>query len=143
MNIAKYIMLTRCAMNPSRKFGVERHTTGREVANKLITCNLPGLPILSNKHSEVVGIVTEFNILGALREGMDADKFTAERVMTGGPITADINTSAEELIEIMLENNFTMIPITKNNKFAGVVDRGSLLEFFMSPVFERYGYKEK
>ena len=141
MNIAKYLMLTRCTKNPSKKVGVERHTTGREVANKLITCNLPGLPIVNNENNEVVGIVTEFNILGALREGMDPDKFTAERVMSDKPITADIETSAEELIEMMLENNFTMIPITKNNKLAGIVDRGSIMEFFMSPALERYACK--
>ncbi len=53
-------------------------------------------------------------------------------------ISADITTPAEELMEMMLERNFSMVPITKNNKLPGIVDICSLVELRMTPVAERY-----
>ncbi len=142
MNIAKYIMLMGCTRFPNRKIGIERQTTGREIADKLTGTRLPGCPVLDNRDDKkVIGIVTEFQLLGALREGMDPDNFTAERIMAKSPITAEPDTPAEELIEIMLENNFTMIPITKNGRLFGVIDRCSMLDFYMTPTYERYGVK--
>ena len=138
MNIAKYIMLMRCTRYPSKRIGVEPDTSGREITNRLITTGLPGLPVIDHGSREVTGIVTEFNVLGALREGMDPDRFTAARIMSQEPVTADIDTPAEELIEMMLENNFTMIPITKNKKLAGIVDRCSIMELLVSHNLERY-----
>ncbi len=138
MNIAKYIMLMRCTRYPSGKLGVEPQTTGREVANRIVSTRLPGLPIVDKNSREVKGIVNEFDLLGALMEGMDPDTFTAERIMSGDPITASLDTPAEELMEMILDKNFTMVPITKNNKLAGVVDICSLIEFLMSPGTERY-----
>ncbi len=138
MNIAKYIMLMRCTRFPSKKVGIEPFTTGREVANKLIATRLPGLPIVNKKNMEVKGIVKEFDVLGALIEGLDPDSFTAEKIMSGAPITGDLDTPAEELMEMMLEKNITMVPITKNNKLAGIVDICSLIEIIMAPGSERY-----
>lgn len=142
MNIAKYIMLMGCTRSLSKNYGIEPDTKGRDIAHKLISSRLPGLPIVNNKEkNEVVGIITEFNLLGALREGMDADQFTADRIMSKEPVTAGLDTPAEELIEIMLEENFTMIPITKNNRLVGIVDRCSLMELYMTSSLERYVVK--
>jgi CBS domain-containing protein len=138
MNIAKYIMLMRCTRFPSKTVGIEPFTTGREVANKLITTRLPGLPIVNKENMEVKGIVKEFDLLGALIEGLDPDSFTAEKIMSGDPITGDLDTPAEEIMEMMLEKNITMVPITKNNKLAGIVDICSLIELLMAPGSERY-----
>ncbi|UCD36282.1 MAG: CBS domain-containing protein [Nitrospiraceae bacterium] len=138
MNIARYIMLMRCTRYPSKRIEVDPRAKGREIVNKLITTHLPGLPIIAGNRREVTGVVTEFNVLGALREGMDPDSFTAERIMTGHPVTAELDTPVEELIETMLENNFTMIPVTKNGQLAGIIDRCSIMELLISPALERY-----
>ena len=139
MNIARNIMLMGCTRFASKKNWVERQTNGKDIANKLLTSRLAGIPVVDDKDSrKVIGIITEMNLLGIFREGMDPDDFTAEKIMSGVPKTADIDTTAEELIDIMVENNFTTIPITKNNKLVGVVDRCSIMDFFMTPSLERY-----
>ena len=138
MEIAKFIMLMRCTRFPYKTIAIKQDATGREVANKLITSRLPGLPIVSSDNMEVKGIVNEFDVLGSLMEGMDPDKFTAEKIMSKEGISADLTTPAEELMEMMLERNFSMVPITKNNKLAGVVDICSLVELLMTPGSERY-----
>jgi CBS domain-containing protein len=138
MNIAKYIMLMRCTRFPSKTVGIGPFTTGREVANKLITTRLPGLPVVDKESMEVKGLVNEFDVLGALIEGLDPDSFTADKIMSRNAPTAELDTPAEELMEMMLEKNITMVPITKNNKLAGIVDICSLVELLMTPGSERY-----
>ena len=142
MNIAKYIMLTGCTRFSSKKIGIEPQTNGREIADKLTSTRLPGVPVIDNReNNKVIGVVTEYNLLGALREGMDPEKFTAERIMEKNPITVEPDTPAEERIEIMLEHNFTMLPITKNNKLFGVIDRCSILDFYITSSYEKYSSK--
>lgn len=139
MNIARNIMLMGCTRFASKKNWVERNATGREIANKLLSSRLTGIPVVDDKDNrEVIGIITEMNLLGIFREGFDPDDFTADKIMSGTPKTADIDTTADELIDIMVENNFTTIPITKDKKLVGIVDRCSMMDFFMTPSMERY-----
>lgn len=139
MNLARNIMLMGCTRFASQKNWVERSTNGRDIANKLLRSRLTGIPVIDDKISKkVIGVITEIHLLGIFREGMDLSDFTAEKLMSGEPKTADITTSAEELIDMMVENRFTMIPITKNERLVGVVDRCSLMDFFTSPSAERY-----
>jgi CBS domain-containing protein len=139
MNIARNIMLMGCTRFASNKNWVERHTSAKEIANKLLSSRLTGIPVIDNKDNrKVIGIITEMNLLGIFREGMDINNFTAGRIMSGVPKTADIDATAEELIDIMVEHNFTTIPITKNDRLVGIVDRCSMMDFFMTPSMEKY-----
>jgi len=139
MNIAKNIMLMGCSRFATRKNWVERSTNGGDVINKLLSSRLTGIPVVDDKYNrKIIGFINEMNLIGIFREGMDPRDFTADKIMSGIPRTADINTPVEELIDIMVENNFTLIPITKNDKLIGIVDRCSMMEFFMSPGTERY-----
>lgn len=126
MIIAKHIMFMH------RRASVRPSATGREIIYKLISTGLPGLPVI-NENMEVKGIVTEFDILGNIREGMRLDEITAERIMSKDPRTTDLETPAEKIIEMMLEYNLTMIPITKDKKLMGIVDRASLIEAYAAP----------
>lgn len=130
---AKHIM--------SGKISVGTETTVKEVAHKMITHGQPGLPVV-NEAREVVGVVTEFNVLGAVREGMDMGKITAARIMTANPVTADINTSTDDLIQMMLLNNFTLIPILSDGKYAGIVSRHSIMDALVSPDYTIFSTKE-
>lgn len=130
---AKHIM--------SGKISVGANTTVKEVAHKMITYGLPGMPVV-NESMEVIGVVTEFNVLGAVREGMDLGKITASRIMTQNPATAEVNTSTDDLIQTMLLNNYTMLPILNNQKYAGVVSRFSIMDALVSPDYSVFSAKE-
>lgn len=137
---AKHIMLMH------RRVAVRPDATGREIAYGFMSTGLPGLPVI-NEDMEVIGIVTEFDLLGALREGIKLDEFTAKKIMSKKPITADTETPAEKLIEMMLENNFTVIPIVRDKKLVGVVDRFSIMDAYVEPKgfpgFYRYFEEQK
>ena len=117
-----------------KKVAVGTGTTVKEAAHKMISTGLPGLPVVNDK-MEVVGVITEFNVLGAIREGMDLEKIPAARIMTAEPVTADFNASCYELIQTMLLNNYTVIPIVNNGKCAGVVSRLSVMDANLSPRY--------
>ena len=114
-----------------KKVAVGRDTTVKEAAHKMITTGMPGLPVV-NDQMEVVGVVTEFNVLGALREGMDLEKTSVGRIMTIQPVTADINAGCHDLIQMMLLDNYSIIPIVNNAKCVGVVSRLSIMDANLS-----------
>lgn len=130
---AKHIM--------SGKISVGKDTAVRDAAHKMISHGLPGLPVV-NDAMEVVGVITEFNILGAVREGMNAGEITAERIMTRNPTIADVNTTTNDLIQMMLLNNFTIVPIVNNGKLAGVVSRFSIMDSLVAPDYSIFSARE-
>jgi CBS domain-containing protein len=125
MQTARQIMLMH------RRVAVGPDATGVEIVNRILSTGLPGLPVVNEK-MEVVGIVTEFNVLGAIREGMKLDEITATKIMSTEPTTAEMDATAERLVEIMLENNFTVVPIVSNKELRGVVDRSSILDDYVA-----------
>jgi IMP dehydrogenase len=130
---AKHIM--------SSRISVTTDTTVREAAHKMISYGLPGLPVV-NDAMEVLGVITEFNILGAVREGMNTGEITAARIMTKNPTTADVNTTTDDLIQMMLLNNFTVVPIVNNGKLAGVVSRFSIMDSLVAPDYSIFSARE-
>ena len=102
----------------------------------------PGLPVVNN-NMEVVGVITEYNVLGAIREGMKLNTIPASRIMTTEPTTADIDTSSEDLIQMMLMNNFTFIPIVNKNKYVGMVSRLSIMDACVSPDYNAFSFSEQ
>ena len=103
MNIAKYIMLMRCTRYPSKRIGVGPHTTGRDVADKLITTRLPGLPIVENENKEVTGTVTELNVLEASRKVIEEEMILYKEAINVNPDDADSHYKLGVLY-LLLEN---------------------------------------
>jgi len=114
----------------------------QEVAHKLIALGLPAVPVV-NDQLEVLGMAPEHAILEAIGKGMDLEQLTAEQIMITTPLIADINTSAEELITMLLKNRCcSVVAIMKDRRYAGVVSRHMLVDLYTSPAFARYTQKE-
>lgn len=129
---AKYIMCKRTA--------VLKNTTGREVIYKMMASGCPGIPVI-NEQSEVIGIVSMCDILKAAKEkGAKIDEVTAEQIMSKTPITADLDASLDNLGKIMVENNYSVIPIVKGEKLVGIVSAREIIDTYVEPhlynVFE-------
>lgn len=124
------------------KVSVAPDTTAREVSHKIIASGLPGLPVV-NDAMEVVGMVTEYHILGALREDLDLDAIPAEQLMIKAPLTADVTTPPNDLIKMLLVNNCcAVIPIVHNNKYVGLISRHTLMDIYTSPHYSRFVQKD-
>ncbi len=126
---ARHLMREKGAVGPD--------TIVKDVIHRLMATGQPGLPVVDGDR-KVIGIVTEFNILGAIREGMDLDSITAARIMAKDPTTADVNTPVNDLIQMMLLDNFTIIPIVNHGLYVGVLSRYSIMDAAISPHFAAF-----
>ncbi len=122
---AKYVMCTKAA--------VTKNTSGKDVVFKLMATGCPGLPVV-NDASEVVGVVTMCDILRAAnKKGAAMNDITAEQVMSGVTVTADPDTSVEELSKMMVENNHSVVPIVKGKKLLGIVSGREIVDTYVEP----------
>ena len=65
------------------------------------------------------------------------DGVVADKIMSGAPITAESGTPVKKLIEMMIDNHFTVIPIVSNKKFVGVVSRQEIIDAYVDPFVRR------
>lgn len=122
---AKYIMC--------KKSAVMRNTNGRDIVFKLMATGCPGLPVV-NEGSEVIGIVTMCDMLKASEEkGEAVNELTAEQVMSKVPVTADAETPIEDLAKMMVEHNYSVIPIVKGKKLLGIVGGREIIDTYVEP----------
>jgi CBS domain-containing protein len=84
-------------------------------------------------------VVTEHAILGAIRQGLDLERTTAASIMIKTPITADVTSSPDDLIHMMMVHNCcSVITITNKGKYAGAVSRHMLIDVYTSPRYARF-----
>ena len=122
---AKYVMC--------KKSAVTKDTAGRDVVFKLMATGCPGLPVV-DEQSEVVGIVTMCDMLSASKDKGDAiNELTAEQIMSKVPVTAGPDASLEELSRLMVEHNYSVIPIVKGKKLLGVVGGREIVDTYIEP----------
>ena len=122
---AKYIMCKKAAVNKTM--------SGREIVYKMMGTGCPGLPVV-NEEAEVIGVVSMCDILKATHEkGAAMNDITAEQVMSNVPVTAGPDTSLEDLSKMMVENNYSFIPIVKGKKLLGIVSGREIVETYVEP----------
>jgi len=125
---AKDIMHPRLSLPAKEK--------GEELVKKL-TCGYPGLPVVDD-NLKVIGVVTEFDVLDALKEGRTIHEFSAETIMSCGhtehegacksPITVTPDTTIEDIVEVMFANHISVLPVVDNgSKLVGIIGRKNII----------------
>jgi CBS domain-containing protein len=112
--------------------------SAREIALYMLLGGFSGVPIAQSDGS-LVGIVTELDLIRALRAGKTLDHTSAGEIMTRDVVTVDATASAEEIMEILESERILRVPVMKNGKMIGVVSRPDLLRAFVEPQFMRVG----
>ncbi|MEK6589508.1 MAG: CBS domain-containing protein [Nitrospinota bacterium] len=108
-------------------------TTGPEarvesIAIALISGEVSGLPVINNDN-KVVGLITEFDIIRAIRTGKNIKNLTAEDIMTKNPITVNEDTPVSEIVNILETKNIIRVPVVdKDSKLIGIVSRRDILK---------------
>ena len=96
-----------------------RKTNGRELSVKLLTGMYSGLPVVDG--GKVVGVVTEFDLLNAVKEGKNLQKICADDIMTKDPICAEEDTHVDEIIRIMTEQKIIRVPVVRKGNLISVI----------------------
>ena len=112
----------------------KKNTIGRDLAIKLLSGMYSGLPVVDDK-GKVVGVVSEFDLLKAIKEGKKLEQITAEDIMSKKPICVTENTTVEEIIDLMMKHNIIRVPVVRNDNLVGVISRCDILSNIVEPEF--------
>jgi CBS domain-containing protein len=114
-----------------------KNASARDIAMQVLSGLYSGMPV-TDENGKVIGVVTEFDLLGQVCEGRELVKLTAGDVMTKNPITVDVDTSLNDLLKSMMENNIVRIPVTEEGRLVGIIARCDILRAFIEPEFVTY-----
>ena len=112
----------------------KRKTIGRDLAIKLLSGMYSGLPVVDDK-GKVVGVVSEFDLLKAIKEGKKLEQVTAEDIMSKNPICVSENTPVADIIDLMMKHNIIRVPVVRNDNLVGVISRCDILSNIVEPEF--------
>ena len=110
----------------------KKNTIGRDLAIKLLSGMYSGLPVVDDK-GKVVGVVSEFDLLKAIKEGKKLEQVTAEDIMSKKPICVTENTPVDEIIDLMTKHNIIRVPVVRNDNLVGVISRCDILSSIVEP----------
>ena len=113
-------------------FFTRESTAAKDILHVFLTARITGMPV-TDSEDNVVGVITEFDLLKALKGGKELWDTPAWELMTKGAITADVSATASEIVNIMTEKNIHRLPITREGKLVGIVARPDILKSQMNP----------
>lgn len=107
----------------------------RDLSLAMVENSFSALPVVDSD-SNLVGIVTESNLLKIVLEGRNEEDVKAKDLMTENPATVSENTPLSDVIKILDDKNLVRLPVVKNNKLVGIVTRRDLLLCHMKATAE-------
>jgi CIC family chloride channel protein len=94
------------------------------IINKFELFHIAGMPV--TEKGSLVGIVTQTDVLRAVREGAIEDEVVRD-VMTGEVVVISPTDSATHVARLMIEKRINRIPVVEDGKLVGIVTRGDLI----------------
>lgn len=109
-----------------------KDTSIRDISLQLLSGSYSGMPV-TDEDGNVIGMVTEFDILAQIQKGRKLDKVRAGDIMVTRVLTADISTPVEEVISIMLDKDIIRLPVTEKGRLEGVIARCDIIKKYIEP----------
>ena len=95
---------------------------------------ISGLPVIDAEKT-LMGIVTEFDLIRALRAGRDLAVTLVDELMTPGVISVEPSTPVDEVMEILERERILRVPVVSDGKLVGVVSRSDILDAALQGVY--------
>lgn len=116
---------------PGKLQSVEPDTTLAEVAKRMRTSNSDAVAVMSN--GELVGIITERDLVQAIAEGVDPNDARADAVMSSDPVTVAEDEDVAVVAMKMMRRGVRHLPVVnRSGAPTGLVSASDLI-----PVLER------
>ncbi|HET6371241.1 MAG TPA: CBS domain-containing protein [Nitrospiria bacterium] len=106
------------------------HTSAFEVATELLHSRYSGMPVV-DKNNRVIGVVSEQDLLRALREPRSFEEIKVNDIMTQSPVVIEEKTTLEEASKIMEDSHIHRLPVVKDGVLVGTVNRHDLLRAWL------------
>ena len=105
-------------LTPSHTLRFQKTENGLAVALQLLSSTHPGAPVV-DAEGNLVGFISEFDILAALEEGRNLSQLQVEEIMVSNLKVINSSTLVAEAARMMKDNNILVLPVED--------DRGVLL----------------
>ena len=86
----------------------------------------------------VVGIISEFDLLKAVKAGKNLDDVTAQELMSTKVFTVNDTDTIDSVIDIMTTQYIISLPVVKNGKLVGVINRRNILQSLVDHEYMEY-----
>ena len=106
---------------------VKTDSTLETVVDTLVEWGI-GTVVVVDKSMQVLGILSERDVIRHLSKRKPLDGMVAKDLMTVEVITVDQQATSSELMHVMTENRIRYVPITKDNKLVGIVSIGDVVK---------------
>ena len=106
----------------------------RDIAMKLLSGEHSSLPVVDDE-GFVVGIISEFDILKAIRGGKSLDEVTVDEMMSRNPICVEEDMPVDRLIDVMTDKHLIRVPVVRDGKLVGSISRSNILDSIVTPEF--------
>lgn len=116
---------------------VGKTTTARDVAIQMFLGGFSGMPV-AERGGKMIGIVTEFDIIKAIRAGKKTESTPAEEIMTTDVISVDADANVDDVMQILETAHVLRVPVTENGRLVGVIARPDILRAFVEPNFMEF-----
>ena len=110
-------------------------TPWRSISSVLVDRGYGSLPVVDDQMN-LIGIVSEYDLLEALLEKRDEKTLKAEDIMTKNPITVNEDTPIFDVIKILEDPKLIRVPVTKESKLVGILTRRDLLFCYLQATAE-------
>ena len=112
--------------------------SGRDLAFQLLSGKYSGVPVIDSK-CKIIGIVTELDLLRAIRNGKDLQRLKAEDIMSKPVICAAEDEDVYTVIDKMSEQNIIRLPVVRDDgKLIGLISRADILCNLIEPVIDYF-----
>jgi len=108
--------------------------TEAEMVASFMMDGFGSVPIIDG-HNKLLGIVSEFDLLTALRKGKKLNEVTAGEIMTANPLSVTQDTNVMTLIDFLQNNHLIRVPVVDSTgKLIGIVARRDLLRGYLQAM---------
>jgi len=87
-----------------------------------------GTVVVVDRDQQVVGIVSERDIIRHLSSGGTTADTYAKNIMTSKVITVENNVTSAQLMQLITEHHIRHVPITCDGKLVGIVSIGDVVK---------------
>lgn len=110
--------------------------TGEKVASLLLKAG-GAVPVI-DKSKQLVGVVSEHDVLLALDEGQAWGARTVRDLMSANPYSVRPETSLPTLVHVLTESDLLSVPVVNDkNRFLGMVTRRDVVRAALRPATKR------
>ena len=111
---------------------VSPRDTVMDVAGAMVMNNIRAMPVIEDR--KVVGIVSQMDVTSALCDVPELSGIPARDLMRAPVSSLDIDERVSFARRLMLERDFSHIPVVEYNRLAGMVTAKDIVHAFITPI---------